>query len=402
METEKLWTKSFISVALSNFFVFVAFYYLLVIFPVYAITEYKTSETIAGLFVTVFILSAIIIRPIAGRWINTLGKRKVLMTSLFLFFIGSLLYTFIESVTGLLILRFFHGIGFGMITTIMGAIVADIIPEKRRGEGMGYYALTMNLAMVIGPFLGLTAIQNWGMNTTFLISVIFSFLALLIGINLLFEQKGMTNVKPEKEVGSFKIGDLFEGSAVRISLVAAFFAVTHASILSFVSVYAAEIGLVKAGSYFFVVYAVVLLISRPFTGKWYDRYGENAIIYPSLIMFAVGLFLLSSADSAFLFLLSAAFIGLGWGTTFPSLQTIAISQAPPHKRGLATATFLSIFDLGIAFGSFAVGIIGAAYGFGLLYLVNSFYVFIGIIVYYVLHGKLSALLRRKEAKSVIE
>ncbi|MFE4425465.1 MFS transporter [Peribacillus butanolivorans] len=77
-----------------------------------------------------------------------------------------------QSITTLLIVHFFHGIGFGMATTATGAIVADLIPESRKGEGMGYYGLTLNLGMVVGPFLGLTIMHHGGTNQLFFINAL--------------------------------------------------------------------------------------------------------------------------------------------------------------------------------------------------------------------------------------
>jgi predicted MFS family arabinose efflux permease len=75
-------------------------------------------------------------------------------------------------------------------------------------------------------------------------------------------------------------------------------------------------------------------------------------------------------------------IGLGWGTLFPTFQTIAIQNAAPRKRGLATATFLSIYDIGIALGSFFVGLLAAKMDFSSLYFLCSFYILIGAVLYY--------------------
>ncbi|MFC3884115.1 MFS transporter [Bacillus songklensis] len=390
MNKPKLWTKNFISVSLSSFFLFLTFYDLLVTLPIYALQDLHGDESNAGLIVTVFIIAAIIIRPLAGKWMESVGMRFILISSLLIFFAASTFYFTSHSMISLLILRFFHGIGFGMATTATGAIVADIIPDARRGEGMGYYALSMNLAMVIGPFLGLTAMQQWGMNVLFTISAICALCAFIAGLSIKLLKKEQTEipVTPARKTGiGFK--GLFEVSAIRISMVGALFALVYSSILSFVSVYAKELGLAEAASYFFVVYALVLVLSRPFTGKWFDLYGANAIVYPAIFCFAVGMVLLGTAETALVFLLSASLIGLGWGTLFPIFQTIAIQEAPPARRGLATATFLSIFDLGIGIGSFIVGLAGTKVGFSSLYFYSSFLVLIGIGVYYLLHGRIS-------------
>ncbi|MFT4415846.1 MFS transporter [Fredinandcohnia humi] len=403
MGKQKLWTRNFINISLSNFFVFITFYYLLVSLPLYTISDLGGNELEAGLMVTVFLLSAIIIRPFAGQWLNTIGKRKTFLLSLVIFMISSLLYFFPTTSYSVLLLRLFHGIGFGMATTAAGGIVADLIPDSRKGEGMGYFIMSNNLAMVIGPFLALTVMNQYGMDAVFLLSAICGIIAFITGYFIKIPtaniQKPATEVRSENKQ-KLSLHNLFEVPALRISIVGGLFGFIYSSILSFVSVYAQEIGLIEASSFFFVVYAAVLLISRPFTGKWFDMYGPNVIIYPSIILFAIGMLLLGITNSSILFLLAAALIGLGWGTLFPSFQTIAIQAASPSRRGTATATFLSIFDTGVGIGSSVVGMIGAKIGFSSFYFYSSFYVLFGILFYYFIHDKIVKLsIKKTQSKS---
>jgi predicted MFS family arabinose efflux permease len=265
-----------------------------------------------------------------------------------------------------------------MATTAAGSIVADIIPEKRRGEGMGYFILSSALAMVIGPYLGLTSMQNGGLTVMLIIALVASLGGLVAGFSL---SKTKERGESPKEPTKFTTGSLFEKTALPVAITGAFFAIVYSSILSFISVYANEIHLGHVASFFFVVYAFVLLVSRPFTGKWFDQYGANVIVFPGIILFSIGLFILSQASSGFIFLLAAAFIGLGWGTLFPTFQTIAIQSAPPKRRAMATATFLSVFDAGIGLGSYIVGVIATGISFSQLYFYGSFYVLAGMTVY---------------------
>src|SRR3954464_4683888 len=126
MNKPKLWTKSFISISLSNFFLFLTFYVLLVTLPIYAIQEFHSNASEAGLMTTVFLISAIISRPLAGQWLEKAGHKKVLLTALIIFSGASLLYFFPKTIIGFLAIRLLHGIGFGMATTAVGAIVADL------------------------------------------------------------------------------------------------------------------------------------------------------------------------------------------------------------------------------------------------------------------------------------
>lgn len=401
MDKPQLWTRDFISILITNFLAFATFYYLLVTLPIYALQELHGTESEAGLITTVFLIASILTRPFAGKWIEKSGKFIVLISSLLVFFTASILYFIPHSMIGLLILRFFHGIGFGMATTAIGAITADLIPDSRKGEGMGYYGLTLNLGMAIGPFLGLTIMQQAGTNVMFIINALCALFALVAGLLVKLPKKTVMSERTIERKTSMKIGDYLEASAIPVSLVSAFFALIYSGIISFVSIFAKEHSLVEAAGYFFVVYAVVLLISRPFTGKWFDLFGANIIIYPAILCFAVGTFLLSVSNTSLLFLSAAALIGLGWGTTFPSLQTIAIQVAPPKKRALATATFLSIFDFGFGIGSFIFGIAAAKIDHGSLYFYCSFLIIIGIGVYYLLHGRISSRSIAKKIKKKI-
>jgi MFS family permease len=374
----KLWTRNFIAVSASNFFLFMSFYFLLVTLPVYVVNDLGASKSSAGLLTTAFLLAAIIIRPFSGKLIEKYGGRTILIISLVLFLATTLFYFFSNSVSQLLMVRLIHGISFGMATTAAGSIVADIIPEKRRGEGMGYFILSSALAMVIGPYLGLTSMQSGGIHVMLMIALVASLGGLIAGFSLSkTKERRETSMEPTK----FTTGSLFEKTALPIAITGAFFAIIYSSIISFISVYANEIHLGHVASFFFVVYAFVLLVSRPFTGRWFDQFGANIIVFPGIILFSIGLFILSQASSGFIFLLAAAFIGLGWGTLFPTFQTIAIQTAPPKRRAMATATFLSVFDAGIGLGSYIVGVIATGISFSQLYFYGSFYVLAGMAVY---------------------
>ena len=56
--------------------------------------------------------------------------------------------------------RFIHGIAFGFSSTATGTISSRLIPEERKGEGIGYYGLSVTLASAFGPFLGLVLNNN--------------------------------------------------------------------------------------------------------------------------------------------------------------------------------------------------------------------------------------------------
>ncbi|PLT33442.1 MFS transporter [Bacillus sp. V5-8f] len=383
MEKPKLWTKNFLSVSFASFFIFLVFYMLMVTLPIYISDELNGSGNVIGLNTAIFVLSAIIFRPFAGQWLESVGQKRVLLIGASIFLAGSVLYIATKSVLLLLLLRFFHGIGFGVATTATGGIIANVIPDQRRGEGMGYYSTFMNIAMVIGPFLGLSVVHGGNYTLLFSLAILFAVLALVCSITLsLTEEK-----KAQKVTAGFRLADLFEKTAMPIALIGFTLSIVYSAVLSFISIYSRELGLAETASFFFVVYAICLLLSRPFTGKWYDQYGANVVVYPSIFLFGVGILLLSQASTSFMLLVAGGIIGVGFGTLMSSFQSIAIQSAAPKRRGLAMATYFVLFDLGVAAGSFLLGILAAYIGYGSVYMVSSLIVFFSIGLYYLLQGR---------------
>ena len=175
----KLWTKDFLMISLSNFLLFISFYTLMVTLAGYSIDKFHATQSEAGLAASIFVLGAVLVRPMAGKMIDQIGKKKLLMIGIGFFLIMMLFYFPINSLPVLLLVRFIHGFSFGISTTATGTIAADIIPSSRRGEGMGYFATSTNLAMAVGPFLGLIITQYAEQNVIFIVTTLFSIIALV-------------------------------------------------------------------------------------------------------------------------------------------------------------------------------------------------------------------------------
>ena len=386
----KLWTKDFLMISLSNFLLFISFYTLMVTLAGYSIDKFHATQSEAGLAASIFVLGAVLVRPMAGKMINQIGKKKLLMIGIGFFLIMMLFYFPINSLPVLLLVRFIHGFSFGISTTATGTIAADIIPSSRRGEGMGYFATSTNLAMAVGPFLGLIITQYAEQNVIFIVTTLFSIIALVSTFFIKIQKVDIGTTRSAPAKSGFHLRDYFEKSTIPIAILMCIFGFAYSSILSFMSSFAKEINLVDAASFFFVMYAAFLLISRPFTGKRFDLKGENKVIYPSILLFAIGLMILSQVQHGIVLLIAGAIIGVGFGTFQSSAQTIAVNLAPRNRVGLATSTFFVFYDLGIGVGPFVLGFVLPFTGFRGMYAGMAIIAFIGIFIYYLAHGKKAA------------
>ncbi|NPC94417.1 MFS transporter [Bacillus sp. WMMC1349] len=377
MESESIWTKDFIMVVLMNLFTFIYFYASLTILPVYTLQELGGTESEAGLLISAFMLSAILARPFSGALIDRFGKKQMALISVILFALSSFLYIVIQDIYPLIGVRFFQGIWFSIMTTVTSAIAADLVPVKRRGEGLGYFAMSMNLAVVIGPFIALSLLNDIEFPTMF---ALFSGIVTIGILCTIFIRVPHKNEQTAAVV-KLSFSNMFEKGAVRISVVGLFVAFCYSSVISFISVYAKSLGLIETSSYFFLVYAMTMILTRPFIGKLFDKIGPGIVIYPAIIIFSIGLCLLAMTNSGPMLLISGAVIGAGYGSITPCLQTLAIQASPINRSGYATATYFAFMDTGIAVGSFVFGLIVGDIGFANIYLFTGMFAIINLFLY---------------------
>lgn len=381
----RLWTKDFLSVTFVNFFMYLVHYMLIVTVTEYTIEQYHASESVGGLAAGIFIIGMLGGRLGSGRIIDNLQPKNVLLGGTIFSVIAVALYFMINSLWILMLVRFIHGIAFGFSSTATGTISSRIVPEDRKGEGIGYYGLSVTLASAFGPFLGLIFNKNLGFESIFGISLISIVIALIL--TFFIKKLPVLSTHINKEDKPKGIHAYLQKEALPISMVIILVGVAYASVLSFLSIYTEKINLVTASSFFFVVFAIVTFVTRPFTGKIYDNYGENKIMYPVIGSLMMGLIILGCTHSSLVLLISAAFIGFGYGTIVPTAQAIAIQQSPPNKMGLATSTFYIFTDFGAGMGPFILGIIIPFLGYRYLYIVMGILVFIAGVLYFFLHGR---------------
>lgn len=387
VENKKIWTKRFLSLFIANMSVFFVFYGLVTTLPLYAMDVLKQTEKEAGLMFSVFLLSAVIIRPFSGKLLDVYGKKKVLIICIALYLACTVMYLFIKPLTFLLILRFINGIWFGIITTAAGSLAADIVPESRKGAGLGYFTMSTNLSVVIGPFVGLLVVQHASYNTLFYVMTA----CVLVGGIIALTIKTDDLPKPEHKVRfSFTFNDLFEKNALPIAGITAIFGLAYASVLSFISIYAQQKGLMDLASWFYAVFAAAMLLTRPTTGKLYDQRGPQAVIFPGFFFFGIGLFCLAFVSGPILFMTAAVLIGIGYGALTTSFQSLAVQSTTPMRSGYATATYFSLYDTGLAIGSYVLGMIAANSGYSSVYIAATIFVIVTFVLYLLRYLKIRA------------
>ncbi len=388
-----LWTRNFVLCSAINFQLVLTFYLLVVVIVGYAVNELHSSIAQAGLISGLFIVGTLIGRLFVAKLLARFGRKSTLVIALIGFLIFSGFYFFDLGTGFLLFIRAMHGFMMGMASTVLGTIIAQILPASRRGEGIGYYSMSSTLGTAIGPFLGIWLMFNVGYEAIFAISSIIALSCLLTSLVLqvpaLPEDKLNSNTASQSLQSNRPswIAQYIEPKALPIAIVIFIASVCYSGVLSFVHFYAKSLDLVGAATFFFLMYSIAILISRPFTGRLFDKKGENIIMYPAFLILAASLFLLSQVHQAWMLLLCAALLGFGFGNIQSVCQTISVKSTSVERMGLATSTFFIFLDGGLGFGPFLIGKLLDYMSYQQLYFYSGIVAIFCIAIYFILHGK---------------
>lgn len=365
LKENALWTREFIGMGLTNFFYFMSQYIMIAALPVFIMDDLGLGHWEAGMAMTCFQMGTVTARPLAGRIIDSTHKQRLLLVVSILFFLLMTAFHLASTLHLVWGMRLVHGVLFALGTTASATMAALVLPAVRKGEGIGYFAVSGNMAMVVGPLVGLLIIEHFGA------SVLFTFLAVLAACALVSgngkrlpaavtEPSG----KPKK---GFHLSDFFEKKALPAVILGGLVFFAYGGVLTFIPMYTRSLGISSATSLFFLVFAAVIVASRPFIGYLFDHHGPDAIVYPGFLLFSCGFVLFAMATGNFTLLLSGAVLGLGFGALAPAFQTIAVQSAPASRAGVATSTYFWSLDISVGIASAFLGIAADAWGYPMMY-----------------------------------
>lgn len=369
---EKIFTRDFFLVFGALLFSALVMYALMSTVTEYA-TALGSSATIAGLVSGLYIFGGLCSRIYSGNALEKVGWKKIALIFMSIHFLSCILYFVVNDVTLLLIVRFIHGIGFGATANAIVTIASDVLPKKRFGEAFGYFMLGTTLAVGLGPYISGFLYDSVGAYGCFAAASIFSALALIFiyFVDVSAHDPGNNPELVKEDENNYSgIEKVFEIKAIPVSLFTALTSLGYVSILSFYRLYAIEVDLTTAFSWFFLIYSVVLIISRPIAGKIQDRGGDLIICVVGIVAQSIGLLLIAIAPSTLTVIICAVCAALGFGTLNSACTTIVTRNASEHRRSYAVSTFYIFCDGTMGFGPALLGIFATG-GYAPVYLISS-------------------------------
>lgn len=360
MEKEKLWNAEYLKTWLANFAIYFSFMLVTPLLPLYLSETFGADKHTIGLVLSGYALTALLIRPFSGYFVDSFDRKKVLLLCMFLFFLFFAGYMVAGSLLLFAIIRTLHGAPFGATTVANSTVAIDVLYPSRRAEGIGYYGLSNNIATAISPSVALwiyDACHNY--NIIFSLSLLFAGLGFAINSTLKLKKRELV-----KKANKISLDRFFLVRAWREAVAMICFAFGYGVISTYIAIYGKErLGITGGTGVFFLLLSVGLILSR-LIGSRTLRKGMliwNASL--GLLISLCGYFLFAGVHNYFGYYGAALIIGLGNGHMFPAFQTMFINLAPHTQRGTANSSLLISWDVGVGLGIMIGGMLVEYFGY---------------------------------------
>ena len=377
----KLWTLSYLNVCVANFLMACSFNLLMPSIPLYITEHLGVPQTKTGIVLASYAIAILMIRPFSGYLVDLYSRKKILLISFICYVAIFFGYFYAVTIFVFVIVRFFHGITWGLSTVSSSTLAIDLVPSERRAEGIGYFGTFMNVAMAIGPFIAIHIYQNYSFQILLYCAIFMG----ILGIAAASFIKAPERPKLEREKVSFDRFFLLPAWPIFLNQLLPSFA--WGTIGPFVAQYGKQINIPNAGI-FFLFWAGGIIVSRIFSGRMVDKGYIHLVNTSAMGIVAIAFLGFALIHNIVAFCVSGLFIGIGFGMMFPALQTLYINMAENNQRGTANSTYLVGFDLGLALGMLVGGYISGIYSFEVLFLVASGLCFFSILVYQTISKRL--------------
>lgn len=349
-----LFTHNYVLAVLVNGLLFFGFQLYPSALPPY-LQSLGADEFLMGLLTALSTLPAIISRPVAGLLLDRYGRFPVLLCGLGSMTLIAVIMDFFPTLILILVLRTLNGLAWGLAGTGTATTAADFIPRSRMGEGMGYFSLSCSLAMAVAPALALSISPEWMFHLGGV------FLAASLALAFCIHYRKLPD--PGKNRGT-----LLEKRSLRPAAIVMCTNASYGAVVTFLAPFALSEGIAHVGL-FFTVFAVALMVSRPYVGRLVDRIGCKAALLPGILALALSLLILSYVHNLFTLLISGFLYGLAHGTVMSASQTLAILRAPKERLGAANATYSTCFDLGLGLGALCFGALASTVSYSMMFLI---------------------------------
>lgn len=343
------------------------------------------DSILAGIITGSMSIVSIFLRPIAGNLVDLYSKYCLSLIGGILILIGVSGYWLVNT-SGLLILfRLINGTGFVLATICMTTWLAFLVPRRFVGEAMGFYGLMNALAMAVAPLIAINSYKVIGYRYSMMIASLAAVI-MLIMIKFVKNHAIPQNKLSLKNIKHIRI---IQKDTIPVALLMLFFSIPYFATQADLVEYVAMRKLSVSVGYFFLIYALSLLIIRIWLKRFFDTIAFGFWFWLSLIAMIIFLISMAFMKNNFIMLIAAVALSIGYGVIYSINQTTALLLSPLDQQGLASSTVYLGLDLGMASAPILGGIIASTIPHFYFYPIMLIMVPFVLVIYFIYRKKLN-------------
>lgn len=350
---ERLLTPAFVLLCLAELAYFTAAGVAIYTLPTYVTGPIGSGTAGAGLAFGAFAVSALVLRPLAGRLSDTRGRRPLLVSGALLCAAAMFLTAQADTLAVVVSLRLIQGVAEAAFFVAAFASIADLAPPSRMGEALSYNSLGLYLGVALGPPLGEALVEGRGFTAAWLGAALLALLAAATALSI-----GET--RPVREAAA-PPARLIHRAAIPASTGFLTSVVAMGGFLAFAPLQAVATGLGNTSLPLFV-YGGVVVVCRVAFAKVPDRVPSLPLGATALAAIAAGLAVVALSTSPAGVVLGSGLLGVGVAFSTPAFFSAIFATATASERGAASATASVALDLGLGAGPIALGLVAQAGG----------------------------------------
>ncbi len=349
----RLLTPAFVRLTMADLAYFMAAGVAIYTLPLYVTGPVGSDSAGAGLAFGSFAVSALVLRPFAGRLADTRGRRPLLIGGALLFAVVMCATASVDTLPAVVALRLVLGVAEAAFFVASIAALADLAPPDRIGEALSYNSLGLYLGLALGPPLGEVVVRTAGFDGAWYVAAALAVLAAAVAAGVgETRTAGTATDRPARLVHRRAIAP---GLGFLASIVA------MGGLLAFASLHADSVGLATT-SLPLLVYGGVVVVCRVVFAKVPDRLPPLRLGAAALATMAAGLTLAATWSTPLGVVAGAAVMALGVAFSTPAFFAAIFATAGPAERGAASGTASAFIDLGLGGGPIVLGLVAAAAG----------------------------------------
>jgi len=322
---------------------------VLPVLPRYIHGPLDSGDLAVGVVIGAYAVTGLLLRPVAGRFADTRGRRPTVLVGACLVALSGFLYLPSLGIAGLIVARLILGAGEGAVYTAGSAWIVDLAPEDRRGRVLGLYGLAVWGGLSVGPLLGEVLLDAGGYSLVWIVAGTLPVVGALFAVAARDPFQPLAQAQPHPLIAPEAVGP---GFAVGLA------SFGYAAIATFVVLHLESRG-VGHGATVFAAFAAMIVLTRLVFGDLPDRMGAAPVAIAATVGEAFGLLLIAVAHSLPVALLGGCAMGAAFALLNPSLMLIALGRVSQQARGAAMGTYTAFFDAGVGLGAPIAGAVAA-------------------------------------------